>query len=371
MKTLNILLIEGFYGGSHRKWADQLTAFSQHHIDILSLPDRFWKWRMHGAAVTLARLFLKKNHRPDVLIFTDMIDVSVFLSLTRQITHNISTVLYFHENQLTYPWSQDDPDVEQNRNNHYGFINYTSALSVDRVIFNSNYHKDSFLNALPDFLKQFPDYQNLDSIGDIERKSSVIAVGIDTKTLDKYGNEVKTPTSERTILWNHRWEYDKDPKLFFESLITFSNENIPFKLIVLGEHTDSFPKIFNTIQTKLTDHILHFGYIESKDDYYKMVASADIIPVTSKQDFFGISIVEAMYLGVVPLLPNRLVYPEHLPLQYRNTLCYQSTSDYMDKLKNMLVGAFTRIDFKPHLRSYSWEVIIKKFDEMMQLQVSN
>ena len=39
---------------------------------------------------------------------------------------------------------------------HYGFINYSSALAADQVLFNSNYHKDSFIEELKLFLKKIP-----------------------------------------------------------------------------------------------------------------------------------------------------------------------------------------------------------------------
>ncbi len=41
---------------------------SEHQIDLLTLPARFWKWRMHGGAVTLARRFLENDQLPDLLV---------------------------------------------------------------------------------------------------------------------------------------------------------------------------------------------------------------------------------------------------------------------------------------------------------------
>ena len=39
---------------------------------MLTLPDRFWKWRMHGGAVTLARRFMADGvGSPDVVLATD------------------------------------------------------------------------------------------------------------------------------------------------------------------------------------------------------------------------------------------------------------------------------------------------------------
>ncbi len=51
---MNFLFLEPFYGGSHRDFADGLIAHSRHRIDLVTLPARFWKWRMRGAALYLA-----------------------------------------------------------------------------------------------------------------------------------------------------------------------------------------------------------------------------------------------------------------------------------------------------------------------------
>ncbi len=134
---MRILLVEPYYTGSHAVWAEGYAQYSQHHIDILSLPGRFWKWRMHGGAVTLAQKFLASDLNHDFILATDMLDLTTFLALTRTKTAHVPTAIYFHENQLTYPWSPDDRDVAQKRDKHYGFINYTSALAADAVFFNS------------------------------------------------------------------------------------------------------------------------------------------------------------------------------------------------------------------------------------------
>ena len=71
-----------------------------------------------------------------------MLNLPVFQSLIKQ---SCPIVIYFHENQFTYPWSPNDKDVELQRDKHYGFINYSSALSADHVYFNSQFHLNSFL----------------------------------------------------------------------------------------------------------------------------------------------------------------------------------------------------------------------------------
>jgi len=181
---MKMLLIEPYYTGSHKQWADGYQKYSQHKIRILSMKGQFWKWRMHGGAVTLARKFNKMDWKPDLILATDMLDLTTFLSLTREKSHNIPTTIYFHENQLSYPWSPEDRDIQKNRDKHYGFINYASALAADRVFFNSEFHMNSFLDALRPFLKHFPDHNELESVNNIRNKSSVLHLGMDLQRFD-------------------------------------------------------------------------------------------------------------------------------------------------------------------------------------------
>ena len=281
---MKIALLEPFFTGSHQSWAEGYQQHSQHDVQIFSLPGRHWKWRMHGGAVALAQQFMESSFSPDLILATDMLDLSVFLALTKKKTASIPVAIYFHENQLTYPWSTKDPDVKLKRDNHYAFINYTSALAADHVFFNSQYHLNSFINGIPPFLKQFPDHQNLDLVAKLKNKSRVLYLGMNFSKL-KATRKI-THSEEATILWNHRWEYDKKPNVFFESLFQLSEEGIPFKLIVLGESFRQEPAIFETAKSRLADQIIHFGYTQKASDYAQFLWQSDILPVTGIQDFF-------------------------------------------------------------------------------------
>jgi len=368
---LNILLVEPFYTGSHKKWADELKQFSSHNIEILSLAGHHWKWRMHGGAVTLAEIANKKYGvtKPDVILATDMLDLSTFMSLTRSWSHNVPTAIYFHENQINYPWSPADADVKLQRDNHYAFINYTSALSANRVFFNSNYHREAFLTELPKLLKAFPDYNNLETVEVIKNKSSVLPLGLNLKKLAAHKpDKIETPM-RAVVLWNHRWEYDKNPEGFFNALFEIADRGIDFRLIVLGESYDKQPPIFAMAKQKLADKILHWGYAESFDEYCKWLWTADILPVTSVQDFFGISVIEAMYCNVVPFLPKRLAYPEHIPDAYRNTFFYEE-EDFVNKLQRRIwdVKYLRVMDMQQYAQKYDWEQLIALYDnELAQL----
>ena len=171
---------------------------------------------MHGGAVSMAREFNTLTWRPDLILVTDMLDLSTFLALMKSKSLGIPTAIYFHENQLSYPWSPNDRDIQKNRDTHYGFINYVSALAADQVFFNSEFHMDSFLDALPRFLRQFPDHRELDSVEVIREKSRILHLGMDLRKFDDHRID---HGDHPLILWNHRWEYDKKS----ENMVTILN----------------------------------------------------------------------------------------------------------------------------------------------------
>ncbi|MFN8394886.1 MAG: DUF3524 domain-containing protein [Bacteroidia bacterium] len=219
---MEILLLEPFMGESHKAWAEGYARHSRHRVIVMGLPGRHWKWRMHGAAETFARQFMEQELKPDLILATDMLDLSAFLALTRKRTAGIPVAFYFHENQLAYPWSPTDPDPKLERDNHYAYINYRSALVADRVFWNSRYNLESFLGGLDGFLKAFPDFQEVQNVALIREKSRVLPLGVDLPQID--GAFVKDRSKPPLLIWNHRWEYDKAPELFFETLFALSEE---------------------------------------------------------------------------------------------------------------------------------------------------
>lgn len=357
---MRILLIEPYFTGSHASWAQGYAHRSQHHIDILKLPGRSWKWRMHGGAVTLARKFLEAGLRPDLLLVSDMLDLTTFLALTRSKIAHTPTAIYFHENQLTYPWSPTDRDPARERDKHYGFINYTSALAADVVLFNSLYHQESFLDALPDLLKHFPDYNELDTVKQIREKSRVLALGLDLQRFDEVGRA--QVNEQPLILWGHRWEYDKGPEEFFSALTILSERGFEFELAVLGENFSQHPEVFLAAETALAKHIIQFGYVESFSDYARWVWRADILPITSNQEFFGTSVVEALYCDCFPLLPKRLAYPYIIPLENHSHCFYEDFDDLVVRLSR----AITNIE---HTRRFSLRSVVAQYDWQEQSEL--
>ena len=132
---------------------------------------------------------------------------------------------------------------------------------------------------------------------------------------------------------------------------------IKFSLVILGQRFIKIPKIFEEVKNKLKAEIMHMGYCDSFLGYKKWLCKADILPVTSNQDFFGISIVEAIYCNTIPLLPNRLSYPEILCKKDNPELFYNDDNELYSKLSELI------IDYKNLRNSTSkYRELVNRFD---------
>lgn len=365
---MKIALLEPFFTGSHQSWAEGFKAKSRHEITILSLPGKHWKWRMHGGAISLAKQYFELKDRPDLILASDMLDLSTFLALTKSTTVGIPTAIYFHENQLSYPWSMTDMDVRKQRDFHYGFMNWTSILSADKAFFNSAYNHDSFFKEVSVMLKAMPDNRELQLIELAQSNSSVLPLGI---ALSDLSIEVsKKDLSKPIILWNHRWEYDKNPMDFFNAIKHLQMQSIDFGLIVCGEGFEDQPEAFSKIQSEFSHELIHFGFAESRAEYKALLHQANIIPVTSQQEFFGQSVMEAMAAGCFPLLPDRLAYPNHIPESLKQAFIYSSNEQLQTNLTDICADLSAVVPLMEAAQSialqYDWDKLIDSYDEQME-----
>ena len=268
---------------------------------------------------------IEKEGPPDVLFATDMLNVPAFLSLTRHVLSNTPLVLYVHENQLTYPLKEG---VE--RDYTYAYINYLSCLAADRVVFNSTYHMDEYLEALPGMLRAFPDFNHLHSVQLIRQKSTVLHLGMDLRAHDLHAiNKAHRSRASLAdlpiVLWNQRWEYDKNPEAFFRTMNRLDDAGCSFRLILAGEHFEEQPKEFDKAFRRYAERIMHYGYAEDFEEYSSLLHQADIIVSTAIHEFFGIAVLEAIYCGCHPILPNKLSYPELIPSSLHKPLLHAPT----------------------------------------------
>lgn len=378
MPRKRILLVSPYHGGSHQAWAEGYQRLSDHTVDLLTLPARFWKWRMHGGAVTLGRRynneFAKAGSAPHLILATDMLDLTTFLALTRQRTFSIPTVIYMHENQLTYPLPLDrttGPMRRQHgeRDRHYGFINFSSMLVADKVIFNSRYHLESCLDALSPFLRHYPEYNEIDSIDLIKQKSQVHPVGIDFQRFGMLPFPFPDPALPPLIIWNQRLEYDKNPEAFFRSLASIAAEGIPFRVAICGERFGRQEKQWDADLLILGDRVIHNGYA-NESLYQQLLWDAAVTVSTAEHEYFGVSILEAIFTQTFPILPNRLSYPEIIPAAYHSTCFYSDFDELIQRLRWALnfpdAARSIARDMARHASRYDWRHVAGEYDHEFQ-----
>jgi glycosyltransferase involved in cell wall biosynthesis len=355
-----VWLLNPYAAGSHMAWAEGYAEHSRYRVRLLTMPGYFWKWRMHGGALELAeqaRAFLAGGERPDVVLATSMTNLPAFLALMRRELSGTPVVLYMHENQLTYP-----PPPHTKRDLTYGMIQYLSMLAADRVCFNSRYHMESWFDELPRLLRHFPDYTHLDSISTVRERAKVLPVGCDLRRLDRFRHLSTRNASPPLILWNQRWEYDKDPQTMLAALYRLADSGLAFRVALAGESFRVEPEEFVAARDRLGSRVVHYGYAANEADYARLLWSAHVVLSTAIHEFFGVSVVEALYCGARPVLPQRLNYPELVPVERYGEALYDGFDGLVAGLTAALRMPCAPAVFRDHVSQYDWAAQAPVYD---------
>lgn len=341
---MNALLISGYHSLSQAGWADFITKYvNQYNWQQISLPPRYFSWRMFGGALSaeaIAPDTLQQSY--DLLLATSSVDLNRLLGIYPHL-HQCRKILYFHDNQFAYPETARSQDHAA-----WQMASIYSALSADRLLFNSLYNQDTFLNGVTDLLKKMPDLVPGGITDELRAKSSVLAVPVaspaesESTALSAPAEKTSTaaagePTTVRSetgfsaenpliILWNHRWEWDKNPSGLLAVLDECQRRNLPIKFIISGQSFRQVPAEIDQIKRLHQQQLVHIGYIDSLPDYARHMEIADIVLSTAIHEFQGVAVMEAIMAGCVPLLPDDLSYPEFVPPEYLYTRSNLATS---------------------------------------------
>lgn len=303
---MRILVVEPYFGGSHRAWVVGYRDHSSHDVSLVVHEARFWKWRMHGAFLTLAEEVertIADSGQPDVILASSMLDVAAFAGAIRGIAPGVPIAAYFHESQFTYPLSPADrTDLA------YPMKNWASAATADLAIFNSAFHRDVFRREATAMVNDFPDHRHVHLVPEVLDRSIVIPVGVESGVLV---SALRTPVDPPLIVWNHRWEHDKGPDELRAVVGRLVDSGASFSMAMCGEVFVSVPPAFAAVVDLLGDRLVHQGWA-SRAEYLRLLTSASVVLSTAVQEFFGVGVVEGVAAGAHPVLPDRLVYPERV-----------------------------------------------------------
>ncbi|NEZ03341.1 DUF3524 domain-containing protein [Wenzhouxiangella sp. XN201] len=320
-----ILLLSAYRSDSHAAWADWL----QNHVEgiewtVRELPGRHFAWRIRGNP--LSWLDDIPAQAPDRVLATSMVDLATLRGIHPQLAA-VPTIYYFHENQLAYPVSHN-----QVRSIEHAIVQIYGALAADELLFNSDYNRQTFLEGADRFADQMPDRAPRDLGDRLAPKCRVLPVPIEP-----------VPAAEnrdrRLIVWNHRWEYDKRPELFAEAVCRLAEEGVDFRLALLGKRPRKTPTALSRLRQNLGERIIADGLLP-RADYRTLLGGAGIVVSTAVHEFQGLSMLEAVSAGAIPVVPDALCYPEQYPEPFRYPA--DDVEGLVSRLRDVL--ADTRID---------------------------
>lgn len=295
-------LLSAYRSDSHAAWADWLTT-NLNDIDwrVLELPGRHFAWRLRGNP--LSWLDSLPEALPDRILATSMVDLATLKGLHPRLA-GVPADYYFHENQFAYPRSDRQvTSIETQMVQLYG------ALAADRLVFNSDYNRRTFLEGVGELLDRMPDQIPGGIPERLEVKCRVLPVPV---------NPVPPSDTrdERLVVWNHRWEYDKNPELFAEAMLALADQGVDFRLALLGPRPANPPDALVQLRERLGERIALDGKL-ARLEYEHVLGRAAIAVSTARHEFQGLGMLEAAGAGARPLVPDALCYPEQYPEPYR------------------------------------------------------
>ena len=325
---MNVLLLSAYAAQSHVHWQRALQAMFPHwHWCVLSLPPRHFSWRVRGNPLYWAlaeRERLEQDY--DLLIATSMVDLATLRGLVPALSA-IPTIVYFHENQFVYPQDRQRHSLLEAQ-----MVGLYTALAADSILFNSAYNRDSFLTGCSLLLAKLPDRVPPGIVPALSGKAEVLPVPIDIEQRVAVagawpGQSGSLPSRPLRLLWTGRFEHDKGGDGLLRILRGLERTAVNYELAVAGQQFRKSPQVFGQIEKEFSHRLVHFGYMESVTAYHALLRAADMVVSTALHEFQGLAVLEAVASHCLPVVPNRLAYPEIYPAHF----CYPSNPDEPDQ----------------------------------------
>lgn len=366
---MRVLLLSAYDAPSHRYWRLGLERHCENdQFTQLTLPARYFSWRIRGNSLSWAfqsREILERDY--DLIIATSQVDLSSLRGMVPRLA-SVPTVLYFHENQFAYPASG-----EQHISVEPQMVNLYSALCADRLVFNSAWNRDSFLQGVGELLRRLPDHVPSGLPERLAARSEVLPVPIAAATAAS-----RPPGSSLQLVWNHRWEYDKGPGILLAAMRCCLELALPVCFHIVGQQFKRQPAEFEQIE-KLTaanpGSIGHWGMIADRQQYLALLDRADVVLSTALHEFQGLAVMEAVARGCLPLVPNRLSYAEFFGEAFR----YRSSPRDVAAEGAAIATHLSKLVAKPRrdwpgspsMDQYTWPVQGPRYRDLMRQCVAD
>ncbi|HYQ70600.1 MAG TPA: DUF3524 domain-containing protein [Gammaproteobacteria bacterium] len=346
---MRVLLLSAYDARSHRRWREGLVAaFPEWEWTVMTLPPRYFAWRIRGNSLSWGcgeRALLRRPH--NLLVTTSMTDLATLRGLVPELAR-LPTLVYCHENQFAYP-----PGGQQVGSVEPMMVNLYTLLAADRVVFNSAWNRDSCLDGIQHLLDRMPDAVPPGVVAQIAAKSRVLPVPLDAGWFAS--DTAGRATEPLTLVWNHRWEYDKGPERLLAALLQLQQSGMNFRVHILGQQFREQPAVFAEIRTRLGTRIGSWGMVAPVADYRRVLQRSHVVLSTALHEFQGLAVQEAVACGCIPLVPDRLAYKEFFSPPYRYPSCAnhpeQEGATIADRIRQWCRSGLPPV---PDLSGLSW-----------------
>lgn len=354
----SVLAFEAWDAGSHRSVRESIARHGRLDWRFLTKAGRSPRWRLRHAALEFAT-----SSRADPLetageaplahddvaaIFaTGMLSLADLRAVLPNTLRNRPFILSMHENQVAYPVSGAVPSETRDRDAHLAFTNLASVEAADRVVWNSRWNLESFIEGMKVVLGHAPEPVEDAWIQRLQSRSIVVPPPIETGEIEEALVLHNTPTPDYPdatggrstavfVAWPHRWEHDKGCK----ELLDLADEAARredaggpvIRWVILGHRPPDPPEAMKTMLKRHAGRIAHAGELE-RSEYLAWLCKCDWVLSTAHHEFFGMAVAEALFAGCLPWLPSRLAYPELVPTDALNLNPWSKPSD--DAIRNL------------------------------------
>lgn len=340
---MRILLLSAYDAQSHRRWRQGLVAaLPDNDWTVLVMPPRHFSWRVRGNSLGWAFAERHTLEQPyDIVIATSMCDLSALRGMVPALA-NVPALVYCHENQFDYPPSPDGIP----RNEPKVTALYT-MLCAECVLFNSACNRRTLLEGADALLKQMPDFVPDGIAQYIEDRSQVLPVPLEAAW---FGNaRAAHDCRPFTLVWNHRWEFDKAPERLFSALQRLVNAGIDFRIHVVGQQFRRQPPVFADMYPQFEGYLGQWGYVADVAAYRALLCESDVVISTALHEFQGLAVMEAVACGCSPVVPDRLAYTEYMPADCRYASFPDDAARESEALADALLDCYERFRSDAHL----------------------